>query len=313
MPQMTPAQARVIDPILSNVARGYKHPLMVGMALFPYVPVAQRGGKIIAFGREDFQIYNTARAPGADTKDLQIGYSAGSYGLEQHRLNAKVPNELKAEADAVPGINLQSAAVNKVQRIFALRLEKAQADIATNAANYDAANKTALGAGTQWNENGATSRPINDVEVAKERIRQNIGMPGNTVLIPAAVGKSLKNHPEILERLKYTGRDVATPDLVANLFDVETVVIGGAVYDTPAGAKADVWGKSVVVAYTTVGTLQDMGEPSYGYTYRLGGYPLVENGYEDRGKNSWLYPVTDEVSPVLAGADAGYLISAAVA
>ena len=53
--------------------------------------------------------------------------------------------------------------------------------------------------------------------------------------------------------------------------------------------------------------------PSYGYTYQLRGYPIVELPYEDRNPKSWIYPVTDEVQPVIAGAEAGYLISAAVA
>ncbi len=80
-----------------------------------------------------------------------------------------------------------------------------------------------------------------------------------------------------------------------------------------AGTFADVWGKFVVVAYTKLGSLQQRGVPSYGYTYRLGGFPIVEPAYEDRNAKSWIYPVTDEVAPVIAGATAGYLISAAVA
>ena len=47
MPQLTPAQARVVDPVLSNVAQGYRNAELVGDALFPFVPVLQRGGKIV--------------------------------------------------------------------------------------------------------------------------------------------------------------------------------------------------------------------------------------------------------------------------
>lgn len=45
MPQMTPDSARVVDPILSNIARGYSNSALVGGSLFPTVPVQQRGGK----------------------------------------------------------------------------------------------------------------------------------------------------------------------------------------------------------------------------------------------------------------------------
>ena len=66
MNQMTPAQARVIDPILTEIARGYGgNQAPIADILFPTVPVAQRGGRIIAFGPDDFKLYSTARAPGA--------------------------------------------------------------------------------------------------------------------------------------------------------------------------------------------------------------------------------------------------------
>lgn len=313
MPQMTNAQARVIDPILSEVAQGYKNADMVGMSLFPYVPVGQRGGKILSFGKEDFRLYNTGRTPGSNTKRVQFGHSSGSYALEQHALEGMVPFELMEEAEAVPGIDLGSGAVTKVQDIISLRLEKAQADLATNAALYAASNKTTLSGTSQWSDYGATSDPAGDVEAAKEAVRAQIGRRPNTVVMGAAVFAELRNHPKIIDRIKYTGRDTATPELLAGLFGVQRVMVGDAIYENDSAAMADVWGKFVVVAYTELGGIADMGRPTYGYTYRLRGYPIVEQAYQDRNAKSWIYPVTDEVSPVIAGAAGGFLISAAVA
>src|SRR5690349_15836067 len=85
MAQMTPASARVVDPVLSRIAQGYKNNDFVGMNLFPSVPVQQRGGKIIVFGTEDFNIYNNLlRAPGSNTKRMQISYSSTSFALDQY-------------------------------------------------------------------------------------------------------------------------------------------------------------------------------------------------------------------------------------
>lgn len=313
MPQMTPSQARVIDPILTTAAQGYRNAAAVGLSLFPYVPVQQRGGKIITFGREDFRLYATGRTPGSNTKRVMFGHAAGSYALEQHALEGVVPFELMEEAGVVPGIDLGAGAVQKTQDIIALRLEKAHADLATNASNYGASNKVTLSGTSQWSDFGTTSNPENDVETAKEAVRSQIGKRPNTVIMGAAVWAKLKQHPRMIERIKYTGRDSATPDLIANLFGVQRVLVGDALYENDAGALADVWGKSVVVAYTELGGIAEMGLPTFGYTYRLGGYPLVEQAYQDRNAKSWVYPVTDEVAPVIAGAAAGYLISAAVA
>ncbi len=314
MGQITPSQARVIDPILTNVARGYKNADLVGDALFPVVDVDQRGGKIIEFRKEDFYLYATGRVPGAGTKRVQYGYDGSAYALEQHALEGTVPFEIMQEANAVPGIDMARIAVMKTQNIIALRTEKAQADIARNAASYAAANKVTLAGTSQWSDlTSGVSDPTANIETAKDAIRAQVGRRGNTVMIPAAVFKSLKQHPKIIDRIKYTGRDSVTPELLAALWDVKRVVIGDAVYSTDGGVITDVWGKDVVVAYTDVGSLRDMGLPSYGYTYRLRGYPIVETPYQDRNAKSWVYPVTDELKPVMAGAIAGYLITAAVA
>lgn len=313
MPQMTASQARVIDPILSTVAQGYQNAELVGNALFPVVPVDQRGGKIISFGKEDFQLYNTGRAPGAKTSRVQFGHAAGNYALEQHSLEGLVPFEIMQEANQVPGIDYGKVAVMKTQNIIALRNEKAQADLATNAANYAASNKVTLAGTSQWSDYTGTSNPSKDIATAIEVVRSKVGKRANTVLISAAVFAALKNHPAIIDRIKYTGRDVVTVELLASLWDVKKVVVGDAVYADDAGTFSDIWGKFVVVAYTETGSLQDMGLPSYGYTYRLRNNPAVELPYQDRNQKSWVYPVTDELSPVIAGALAGYLISAAVA
>ena len=312
MPQMTPSQARVIDPILTQVAQGYTNAEFVGLTLFPAVPVGQRGGKILTFGREDFALYATGRAPGAHTKRVNFGYSSGSFALEQHALEGVVPFEDLEEANSEPGIDLASIAVAKTQAIIGLRLEYAQAALATTAGNYAASNKTTLSGTAQWSDYSGTSDPANDIETGKEAIRAKIGKRPNTLVVGPLVWARLRNHPKLTDRIKYTGRDGLTTEMVAALFGVERVLVGDAIYDN-AGTFADVWGKFAVLAYTTPGSLASRGTPTFGYTYRLGGYPLVEQAYEDRNAKSWVYPVTDEVAPVIAGASAGYLISAAVA
>ncbi len=86
-----------------------------------------------------------------------------------------------------------------------------------------------------------------------------------------------------------------------------------AVSASDAGAFSDVWGKYVVVAYTELGSQAEMGRPSFGYTYQLGGYPMVSPARYDGDTRTWLYDVADAVQPVIAADLAGYLISAAVA
>lgn len=311
MPQMTPAAARAVDPVLSNVARGYKNDQFVGMALFPFVPVAQRGGTVISFGKESFRLYNTGRAPGADVARVQHGYGSSKFSLEQHAIEEKVPWELQDDAQQVPGIDLGIAAVARAQTIIGRRLEKAQADIARATGTYAPSNRVVLSGSSQWSD--PASNPITAIAGYKGVIRSQIGQMPNTLLLASAVFEILQSHPVIVDRLKYTGRDVATADLMASLFGVQRVFVGEGVFLDQAGAMQDIWGKDAVLAYSGVGTLADAATPSYGYSYRLNGAPMAMEPYYDQKQLSWIYPVVDEVSPVVAGADAGFLIQNAVA
>lgn len=308
------ATARVADPVLTQVARGYKNAAYVGNALFPVVPVGLRGGNIIEFGKESFRLYNTARAPGSRVAVAQFGYAGKPYALTDHSINGLVPIEhLQEAANQAPGINLATGAVTFARDIILKRLEIEQATIARTAGTYASSNKTTLSGTSQWSDYSGTSDPIDDVESYKNTIRAKVGMMPNTILLPAAVFEKLKNHPKILDRIKYTGRDSVTEDILAGLFGIKNVVVGNGVYMDADGNMQDVWGKDVVLAYTETSPVATQGAPSYGYTYQLTGYPVSEAAYYSGDYRSWLYPCNDAVSPVIAGADAGFLVINAVA
>lgn len=312
MPQISPSAARVVDPVLTTVAQGFSHNEFVGGALFPRVPVSARGGNIVTFGKEDFMQYgNLLRTPGANTPRVQFGYSGSAYSLLDYSIEGQVPLELMQEAEAGPGIDTAAMGLKKAMNIIALRLEIAQATLATTAGNFGASNKVTLSGGTQWSS--ATGVPIDAVETAKDAVRAATGKRANTVVMGAAVYKSVRTNPQVRDWLKYTSREVTTPELLAEMFGVRRVLIGDAIQATDAGVFSDVWGKFCVVAYTELGDLSNMGTPTFGYTYNLAGYPIAEIPYMDRGAKSWLYPASSCEAPVIAAADAGYLISAAVA
>lgn len=314
MPQINLTAARVVDPVLSTVAQGYQNSEMVASALFPTVPVDLRAGNIITFGKEAFMLYGSQRAPGENTKRVQFGYAGSPFALVDYSLEGLLPIENLQESQNSISVDKSALALNSVLSIMALRLEKQSADLARNAATYQAANKKTLTGTGQWSDYTGVSNPPKDIEAAKEAVRAAIGKRANTIVMGALVLASLRQHPIIVDRLKYTGRDIATPEMLANLFGVDRVIVGDAIYSNDAGtAFTDVWGKDVVVAYTNTAGVLDMGAPSYGYTYQLNGYPMVEEPYYDRNAKSWLYPVTRAEAPVLASPLAGYLLTNAVA
>lgn len=312
MNQMTPGQARAVDPILTEIARGYRSPkAAIANILFPLVNVMQRAGKIISFGPDDFKLVSSVRAPGTNTKRVQFGYASGDYSLVDYRLEALTPWEIQEEAGAVPGIDLIAMSVRKVQNVMALEREKQAADLARNDALYGSNNKETLTSTAQWSH--ADSDPIGDVLAAKEAVRKQIGERPNVFTMGPEVLTALRNHPKILDRLSTSAdRPPASLAQLAALFEIPMIVEGEAVYHDGSQFQ-DVWGKDAILAYTTPASLAEMGSPSYGYTYQLEGRPVVEEGYEDRGANSWVNPVADARKAVLAGASAGFIFKTAVA
>ncbi len=303
------AQARVIDPILSTHALGYANAEMIAPELFPFANIPARGAKIIKFGKEAFRRLNTRRAPGGNKKRIQYGYEADSVALHGHDLEALVPFEHMEDAALVPGIDLAATSINMVLDVIMLGKEAEAAGIATDPNNYAANNKMALAGAAQWSDEA--SDPLRDILDAREDVRKRIGRYPNKLIVGATVFKTLQTHPKIVDRYKYVSQTSITADMLANLFEVSKLVVGKAVYlPEDAGDDVDaldVWGNVAILAYVPEGNNYRV--PSFGYTYRKTGHPLVMTPYMENNADSWIYPVKYEYRPILTSADAGFLFS----
>ncbi len=308
--QMNAAQSRVVDPILTEHVRGYSNATMIGNRLFPIVDMPTRAAKRIEFNREALRRVLTARAPGTNIGRYTMSYKGLPVNLTQDALQAVTPVEFQEEAGAVPGIDLQQESVDVVLAVIALSLEIQQAELARNPDAYDAANKLALAAGDKWTV--ADSDPAAVIEDAKEAIRKRTGRRPNTLELSATVRSALKVHPKIRDHFKYMTSAAISDVMLAQYFDVESVVTGDAIYDLDDGSTVDVWGSDAILAYVAPEGMRNMRLPSYGYTYRLRGHPFVEAVEYDRNTRSWVNNVIDEQSPEIVGSDAGFLIQGAV-
>lgn len=300
--------ARVVDPILSTHARGYRNSTFISPVLFPRVPIPSRAMQVLAFGKEAFRQLNTRRAPGSAVKRVQYGYAAGAVSLVQDALEGLVPVEHQQEAEKVPGIDLGAGAVKMVLDVLDLNLEIDAATLARDPTKYDGNHKVALVGASRWRS--PNSDPKADVDAAKEVIRRSTGRYPNTFTLSPSAGNGLKNHPKIKEQFKYVSKDSITTEMLAAYFELETVVIGSAVYlpetSEDSALANDVWGDDAVLAY-----VPRQGEnfqvPSFAYTYELIGYPMVEQPYYENNVKSWVYPTTVERRPIIVGSEAGFL------
>lgn len=297
---------RIVDPVLTNLALGYTNNEFVGEHLMPFVWVEKEANKLPKFGKEAFKLYNTERALRAESNRINPeGVTSLDLNTDEHDIEYPIDYRESNEA-AFP---LEAWGVEVTQQVIQLRREKMIADMAQNAANYPAGNKIALSGTSRFTDPG--SDPLGVVEDGKEGIRKKTGKRPNTMIIGASAFKPLKFHPQLTDKIKYTGMGVVRLYSLGEFFDIPNIYIGEGIYSSDQDAFSDLWRDNIVLAYVaqkpqTDGIARSPYQPSFGYTPRRRGMPQVDTR-NPSGKVE-LVRSTDNFRPYIVGADAGYLI-----
>ena len=294
---------RVVDPVLTNLAIGYTNAALVAETLMPFVYTDKEGGKIPKFGKEAFKIYRTERALRAESNRMSPE-DIGSVDvvLDEHDLEYPIDYREAAES-AFP---LQRLAVNTVTEAIRLRHEFMVASMVQNPNSYGVGNKLILSGTSQFTHKD--SDPEGVVDDAKDAVSAKIAKDPNTMVIGKSAWRALKRHPQLKAILSDDrSRLVQLADL-REIFEIENIVVGKAIKADDRGATSDIWGDNIVLAYVPQNKSEQRSEfePSFGYTLRKRGQPVVDTRVPD-GKVE-LVRNTDIFRPYLLGAEAGYLI-----
>ena len=294
---------RVVDPVLTNLAIGYTNAALVAETLMPFVYTDKEGGKIPKFGKEAFKIYRTERALRADSNRMSPE-DIGSVDvvLDEHDLEYPIDYREAAES-AFP---LQRLAVNTVTEAIRLRHEFMVASMVQNPNSYGVGNKLILSGTSQFTHKD--SDPEGVVDDAKDAVSAKIAKDPNTMVIGKSAWRALKRHPQLKAILSDDrSRLVQLADL-REIFEIENIVVGKAIKADDRGATSDIWGDNIVLAYVPQNKSEQRSEfePSFGYTLRKRGQPVVDTRVPD-GKVE-LVRNTDIFRPNQLGAEAGYHI-----
>jgi hypothetical protein len=260
--------------------------------------------------------------PGGWTNEVEgLAVSTDSYFAQEHALQIPVTPEEVANADA-PLSPFTDGTLLVTGKLFLAR-EIAIKTLVTTTGNYTSGLSTTLAGGNQWSAY-STSNPIGDFRTAFRAIHAKIFMEPNVAIIPYQVMSQLEDHPDFIERIKYSERGVLTADIIASILGVERVIVPGVGYNSAVLGQTEslgyLWGKDVVIAY--VPPAAGMRIPAFGYEYvwRVGGIPnnAVERWWNQE-RRCWLVRVGRYYDLKLAAVDgsglstAGYVIKAAVA
>jgi len=261
-----------IDEVLTNISIGWpNNQQMAGEELFPSVTVKKQSDKYYIFGREMWLPESgDVRAPGAIANEIPgLQVSLDTYYAQEHALQVAVTDEERENSDS-PLAPDRDGTELVTSRIM-LGREILMRNLATTTANYASTNTTTLSGTTQWNDY-VNSDPIANLRAGKSAIHSRIFMEPTVGMIPYQVMTTLEDHPDYLERIKYSERAIFNPELLAAILGIRKVVVPGCGFNSAnEGQPATlgyVWGKDVVLAW--VPSRPGLRLPSYGYEFTWG-------------------------------------------
>ena len=300
-----------IDPVLTNLALGYKQAEFIGERIMPVVFTDKEGLRVPVFGKGSFVEYTTERAVGAASNIITL--DSPNYMpvvLEEHDLAAGVDYRERAESL----YDERAKATRRVTRGIQLRQEIETAALVTSKATYQSGHSKDLSATKQWSDDA--SDPMEEIANAKETVRAACGVVPRVLVVGASVLHALSKHDALRGALSANERKtLLSQEQIRHLLDVDEIIVGAAV-STPDGKKqtADIWGKfaSLIVRPGVASEGNDEGMPSFGYTFRRHGMPVVDR-FEAVGGKVEYARYTDSRKAAVVGSMCGFLFEKAIA
>lgn len=263
-----------VDAILTNISVAYlqNQDNFIADKVFPVVPVDKKSDKYFTYTKNDwFRDEAQRRADGTESAGSGYNLSTGTYSADVWAFHKDVGDQTVANADAP--LNPLREATEFVTRRLLLRKEiQFVSDFFTTGVWADdvtgVAGAPSSGETKQWSDY-SSSDPINDIEAGKSEILSNTGMEANTLVLGYEVFRQLKNHPDLVDRIKYTSSQTITEDMLARMFDLDRVLVAKAVKATnnegASEAYSFAYGKSALLCHTA--SAPGLLTPSAGYTF----------------------------------------------
>lgn len=260
-----------VNKPLTDMLVGYHNSEYISDQIFPSVMVNKQTDIIPAINKSAF-FRDEANGPIGEASEAgDIGYTVDTsdtyyctpYGVKHfisdaRRMNEDDPFDSDREASML------------VTNAILLRRER---DFVTNFWKTTVWGTDVTGASTvaKWSDY-STSAPIENMRTYSRTIRRLLGREPNLLVLGDLTADRLLDHPDVLERIKYTERGIASTDLLATLFGVDRVLVGKSVYTASAEGVAEAsvvyspnWDDDALLLY--VPSSPSIWEPSAGYTF----------------------------------------------
>ncbi len=270
MPDMKSAH---IDRALTNISVSYLQDASAFIAdkVFPIIPVKRQSDVFYTYSKEDF-MRDEAQVRGAATES-----AGGDYGVEasepyycrKHAFHKDVSPEERTNYDEPLAADKDATDFVSQKMLIRREMQWATNFFKAGVWGTEIVGAEADGEGEAAKWNLATSNPIKTITDAGVAMAGATGYKPNTLVLSPYAFNALKNHEDILDRIKYTQKGIVTADLLATLFEVENVYVAWSVVNSAAkgaaGAVDFIMGKHALLCYSN--KTPGLRKPSAGYIF----------------------------------------------
>lgn len=281
--QPTPSDVHVNAP-LTNISIAFLQSADAFIAdqVFPNIPVGKQSDRYYTYDRGMFNRDEMAkRAPGTESAGVEYTVdNTPTYYCDVWSLHHDIPDERRANADSVIRPDREATELLTHKNLIKKESEFVSTFFTTSVWTTDVAGVAATPTAAQfifWSD-GTNGTPIEDIEAAKIVVGASTGFEPNTLVLGREAWSTLKNHPDIVDRIKYgqtaPGPAIVSLNTVAQVFELDRILVSRSISNTAAEGVANVHayiaGDNALLCYVT--PTPGLMTPSAGYTFSWNGF-----------------------------------------
>jgi hypothetical protein len=295
------------DVVLTNISLALSNDkALVAPQIWPVVPVKKDSDIFYVYDKSNLRVEETRWAPKTSAKEINWNVTHEGYKTERHALAELVEDDEKANQDSPIDVMADSASI--IAEKLMIRREKRLAAVLLASGTYGAGADVNIAVAERWdNYTSATSDPSVDVASARAKINSMTGKSPNVMVLPRMVYEKAREHPKVLERIKYTQIGVITPDLLATLWDIPKIIVAGGIENTALEGQSDVlsyiWGKQIFFGY--VAPRPGLKQLSWGY--HIQSQAMLTDRWRDEERKGDVIRTSYKDVPKLVSQGAGYI------
>jgi hypothetical protein len=284
--QPTPSDLH-IDQYLTNLSVSWAQDSrkFVADKVFPVVPVQKQSDKYAIYPKGHFFRDEVGPRPlGGRPNTAGYAVESGTYLCEEEGLEHSIDDRTRTNADQPLDPDRAGMRLLTGQVMIHRDSDWAGSYFKEGVWGTDLKGKSSSpGAGEFLQFDQAGTEPVEFIDEQRDELGSATGFEPNTLVLGRDAYRGLKNHPEIKDRIKYTQRGLINAEILAELFEVDNVVVPGSVKNSANEGAADdidfiVSRKDMLLVYSAPSPSLD--EPSGGYIFAWTGLlPGATNAY----------------------------------